>query len=354
MIKDKTMSGGILVLSANPRDIPWLRLTEEYAHIQLQLAQGRQLIDLNREPEVSVDNLLPVIANKQPRILHFCGHASNEGLYLVGDGGNAYLATVDEIDRAIRPFKEFVECVVFNACLTAVQAKIIHRHIPFVVGMNHRISDPAAINFVDGFYAGIAQCLSYKVAFQMGCSKIDLARLPENKIPVLFRRERMLPLNELLRNQLEETKDQCRRRNLPFRGPHLFMSLMHIIDKSASNDKNLSLVFDKVCPGLRQKIEARLQDFIDHQDKYEPGQFFFPFSFMDLNDFVLANNEAVDEGALEITQRHLMIGILIGDSNTSRLIRQLAGSAEIFNKLVAEVRKPDQHSYVFPANFSNL
>ena len=44
-------------------------------------------------------------------------------------------------------FASSVECVVLNACYSAVQAEAIAEHIPHVIGMSQAISDQAAMEF---------------------------------------------------------------------------------------------------------------------------------------------------------------------------------------------------------------
>lgn len=333
------MSGGILVLSANPRDAQWLRLNEEYTRIQIQVAQADPRIKVDREPEIGIDNLLPIIAQKKPKILHFSGHATWEGLYLIGPQGKAHLASNDQIRQALKPFKDFIECVVLNGCMTEPQANSIHKSIPFVIGTNHQFSDLAALAFVDGFYAGVAQYLPYVTAYQMGCANIGARGMRENNIPILKRRERMIPIRESLRIRLENAKDECRKHDVPFRGPHLYMVLMGTSESPSDENGALRKAFDKICPGLRATLDQTLADFIHNQAEQESSTF-EPFGFMDIDEFVAANNEAVDERASEITPRHLMLGLLNGDSQTSKLIRKLAGGVETYNTLIEEIREP--------------
>jgi hypothetical protein len=78
-----------------------------------------------------------------------------------------------------------LECVFLNACYSDVQAKAIVQHIPYVIGMNHAISDIAAIEFSIGFYDALGAGWSYEEAFEMGKNTIALEGVREEMIPIL-------------------------------------------------------------------------------------------------------------------------------------------------------------------------
>ena len=54
-------------------------------------------------------------------------------------------------------FADKLECVVLNACYSEIQAEVIAKHIPYVIGMKKAIGDTAAIEFSVAFYDALGQ-----------------------------------------------------------------------------------------------------------------------------------------------------------------------------------------------------
>ncbi len=56
--------------------------------------------------------------------------------------------------------------------------------IDYVVGMNSKIGDDAAIKFALGFYDELGAGWSYEDAYNGGCDAIALQKIPEEHTPV--------------------------------------------------------------------------------------------------------------------------------------------------------------------------
>ena len=69
------------------------------------------------------------------------------------------------------------------------RANVLRRYVGCVIGMEKQIGDPSALRFSAGFYRGLAFGKDYYQAFQLGCSEIDLASLPDGSIPHFTTRE---------------------------------------------------------------------------------------------------------------------------------------------------------------------
>jgi hypothetical protein len=186
----------ILVLAANPKDTPSLRLNEEVREIQSGLQRNRRKSfyvrqDLAARPRDVRRSLL----EHRPLIVHFCGHGiGEEGLLLEDDHGSSQLVSTDAIAGLFELFCNQVKCVVLNACFSESQARAIVSHVEFVVGMSREIGDRAAIEFAMGFYDAIAAGESYEIAFRFGCNAIELAGLYGHRIPVLLKKSDHLPV----------------------------------------------------------------------------------------------------------------------------------------------------------------
>jgi hypothetical protein len=177
----------ILILTANPKNTDKLRLDEEVREIQagLERAQKRDQFEIVTRWALRGDDLRRALLDHEPQIVHFSGHGGGKhGLALENNSGQMQLVSTESLARLFNLFKDKIECVVFNACYSEAQAEAIHQHIDCVVGMNKAIGDRAAIEFAVGFYDALGAGKSYEVAYDFGCSAIDLEGISESATPV--------------------------------------------------------------------------------------------------------------------------------------------------------------------------
>lgn len=200
---DKSLSvKTILVLAANPKGTPPLRLREEVRLLQLGLERSgyrdRFAIE-ERWAVTAIDMRRALLDDCKPQIVHFSGHGTGsensenelsstkpEGLIFEDDTGQPKLVSGEALASLFALFSDQVECVVLNACYSAVQAKAIAQHIPYVVGMKQVIGDKAAIEFAIGFYDALLAGRSVEFAHKLGCNAIQMAGIPEHLTPQLF------------------------------------------------------------------------------------------------------------------------------------------------------------------------
>ena len=189
----------ILILTANPKNTDKLRLDEEVREIQagLERARKRSRFEIITRWALRVDDLRRALLDHEPQIVHFSGHGGGKhGLALENSSGQMQLVSTESLARLFNLFKDKIECVVFNACYSEAQAEAIHQHIDCVVGMNKAIGDRAAIEFAVGFYDALGAGKSYEVAYDFGCSAIDLEGISESATPVrLIRKPTDLVIN---------------------------------------------------------------------------------------------------------------------------------------------------------------
>ena len=187
-----TLSKTILVLAANPKTTPPLRLDEEVREIDagLQRAKKRERFNLQQRFAVRVRDVSQALLDFKPHIVHFCGHGfGDDGLAFEDQTGKLqYVSTaaLAGLFELFSPkFNQKLECVILNACYSEVQATAISQHIPYVIGMNQAIGDKAAIEFAVGFYSALGAGESIDFAYKLGCNAIAMAGIPENLTPVL-------------------------------------------------------------------------------------------------------------------------------------------------------------------------
>ena len=163
----------ILAIAANPDGTSRLRLDREIRDIRSFLQQANYSGEFCFEDRTAArwEDLHRAILDVKPRIVHFCGHGTGEaGLLLERDCGQQFVMSTDVLSALFKTqqVSNTVECVVLNACYSAVQAKTIAQHINYVIGMNKAIPDEDAIAYAKGFYLGLSTGASIPDAHEQG------------------------------------------------------------------------------------------------------------------------------------------------------------------------------------------
>ncbi len=196
MLRDRHLRiGTLLLLSANPPGTDHLRLDQEVRDIRDGLERARLRFQIEQRPAARQKDVLRATLDHKPVIVHFCGHGSGEdGLVFEADDGEVHLVRALALAEFFKIFKQHVRCVVLNACFSEVQARAIHQHIDFVIGMKKTIPDKAAIQYVVAFYEALGAGEEVAVAHQIGCMAILWANLKGHEIPELLERPQARPL----------------------------------------------------------------------------------------------------------------------------------------------------------------
>ncbi len=169
----------ILILAANPRGD--LKLDREVRDLKKAIdraIQPDQEFGIEIELAVRPEDLQELFLKHKPRIVHFCGHgAGAQGLVFVDDDARERSVSTAAIADLFRIFAEHVNCAVFNACNSDVQAEAIAEHIEYAIGMRQAILDQAAYWFSIGFCRGLGYGESIDLAYELGCNAIAMELL---------------------------------------------------------------------------------------------------------------------------------------------------------------------------------
>lgn len=183
----------ILFLAADPSDQGRLRLGQELRDIEeeLRLSRNRAAFRLVQRMCIQPDDLVRALLEERPDIVHFAGHGTAKGELCIENAlGEAHPVSAKALAALFEQFGDTVDCVVLNACYSALQAKAIAQHIRYVVGMDRAIGDKAAIAFAVGFYMALAAGRTVPAAHALGCVQIQLLGIREELTPLLLARER--------------------------------------------------------------------------------------------------------------------------------------------------------------------
>lgn len=192
----------ILIVAANPKTTPNLRLDQEMRAIDegLKRSKNRDEFILLSKWAVRTDDLRRALLDEEPCYIHFCGHgAGEEGILLEDESGYPRLVKAEALANLFKLFSNQIECVILNACYSEVQAEAISQHIKYVIGMKQAIGDQSAIKFATGFYDSVGAGRTIEDAFELGKNAIDLDGIPGKLIPVITKQapKMQLPASEL-------------------------------------------------------------------------------------------------------------------------------------------------------------
>jgi hypothetical protein len=183
----------ILFLAANPKNTSQLDLKKEVAEVkkELQRLQRHKQFVFKSQWATTLETLRHALLAHQPYIVHFSGHGAGQaGIMLENKNGESQLVSGETLAHFFKPFAARIECIILNACFSALQASHIVKYVNFVIGMNQPIKDKAAIQFAIGFYDALAAGESIATAFELGRTSIQgtMQGAMEHLKPVLKQR----------------------------------------------------------------------------------------------------------------------------------------------------------------------
>lgn len=181
----------VLFLASDPVNLMRLRIGEEYREIEEKLRMANMADRFHLIPRFSVrsNDFIESLQTVRPRILHFSGHGSpNGGIYIEDKKGNAWETAPEVLAGFLKGFADELKCVLLNACYSKIQADAIAQHIDYVIGIQHRIADPVAIDFTIGFYRALGDNHNIEQAFDLGLKEIEGYFIPNHLTPVLIKK----------------------------------------------------------------------------------------------------------------------------------------------------------------------
>lgn len=163
----------VLFLTSNPYAKARLDLEEEMRSIQneLRAVSFREKISLTVAHAVRPDDLVRLLRQERPAIVHFSGHASPEGIILRTDSGQ--LTVSGELLAQVFEGRG-VKIVILSASITQAQALALKDVVPAVVGTVAELGDHAARRFSTAFYRTLGEGHSFKEAFRDGLDAVSI------------------------------------------------------------------------------------------------------------------------------------------------------------------------------------
>jgi DNA-binding response OmpR family regulator len=188
---NETAAITVLFLAADPSDAARLRLGKELREIQdkLERAKLRDKFEVQQRMSARPEDISQALLDVRPQIVHFSGHGMTNGaLCFENQVGEAHPIQPDALAALFEQFADQIQCVLLNACYTKAQADAIGKYINYVIGMNQKIGDKAAIAFAIGFYQALGAGRTIDDAYNLGCVQIRLQGIPEHLTPILVKK----------------------------------------------------------------------------------------------------------------------------------------------------------------------
>lgn len=179
----------LLIVSASPLDQDRLRLSAEVRDIReaLRRSRNRENWTIESNEAVTVDGLRRALLDCRPTVVHFSGHGGGaDGLCFEDADGGTNLADAAPLAKLFHLFRETLKCVVLNACYSDVQGEVIQREVDYVVGMRAAVDDNSAAKFAVAFYDAVFAGTSFRAAFDLGCTALNLNKLADADVPVFM------------------------------------------------------------------------------------------------------------------------------------------------------------------------
>ena len=261
------MAKTILVLAANPKNTPPLRLDKEIQEIYngLERAQKRDEFVLKPILAARATEVRRAMLKYKPNIVHFCGHGIEEGIAFEDESGQAMLVNSETLAGFFELFADKLECVVLNACFSESQAEAVSKHIPYVVGMKKAIGDIAATEFAIAFYDAVGAGESIEFAFKLACNAVEWKNIHQSLIPTL----KIKPNNKLV----GKISDKARTSGPYSINETALLTLLRDVFKSEEEVKSFTLEYfegakDCYTPGV-VGLSVMIQSLISYCERYE-------------------------------------------------------------------------------------
>lgn len=183
----KKITKKIVFVAADSKSGLLLGRESNKVQAEIDMSPHRDEFLLTKFFEVTGAEFSRLLLKEKPAIVHFSGHGSSQGIFLVNEQEQSTLAPTAAIKKLFGVVQKLVkvECVVLNACFSETQAEEVVSSVPLVVGTQSKIGDDEATNFSVGFYQALGAGLSYEDAFELGRVQVTLGEGNEDILVLL-------------------------------------------------------------------------------------------------------------------------------------------------------------------------
>ena len=203
----------VLFVAATPLGTTPLRIDEEIRAItaRLRATEYRDSLVLTSAWAARVDDLLQLLNEHKPHIVHFSGHGADDGrIMLVDEHGSPKRVPTRAMRALFSALRDNIRLVVLNACYSTSQARAVADIVGCAVGMRSTVPDAAATIFAASFYCAIGFGRSVAEAFKQGTAALSLDGIDREAKPRLFAARHVEPAELILVNRALQTSSTTR------------------------------------------------------------------------------------------------------------------------------------------------
>ena len=147
----------ILLLLANPDGTEALNMNAEFDIIKNEhkLTNPSNIIfEFIDKLNAKLSDFTGAFA-ENPAIVHFSGHGEGpDGIIINDEEGTPHFFRNDQLFDLFDTYREVIECAVFSACTSIVQAELLSRTGIYVVGTTEKIDNQVTTRFFKRFLPG--------------------------------------------------------------------------------------------------------------------------------------------------------------------------------------------------------
>ncbi len=168
-------SARMLLVVADPIDSARLDLTGEIRAIEreLSLAPVPRPVETRLLLAATLDDLHRELLGYRPHIIHFCGHASNNALWLRDVEQPSRAIASSSLAGLLAAHESPLSLVVVNACESDEIALTLAEHVACAIGFAATVDDATARTFAVAMYRTLAAGRSVEEAFQQAVAVIQ-------------------------------------------------------------------------------------------------------------------------------------------------------------------------------------
>jgi hypothetical protein len=180
----------VLFLSANAPASPRVHVDHDWREIEEAIRSGleRDRFEIETVLGLRTTDLQGALRRARPQIIHFSGHASEQGIELEDRDGVPVSVSGETLAGIFRNQPGHLRCVLLSACESRAVAMAFRDLVDYTIAMRRKISDSAAIAFASAFYRALADGELIPSAYRSGVSQLAMDAPEEADIPELLLR----------------------------------------------------------------------------------------------------------------------------------------------------------------------
>jgi hypothetical protein len=178
----------VLFIAASPEDQQPLRLDREVREIQqkVRASDYRDSVRFEHRPATQLGDLIQMLNEVRPDVVHFSGHGSQHALAFEDSDGRTRPLPNDQLAALLHSSSERIRLAVFNSCESSKQAELATLYMDAAIGMELTVDDEAAKIFAGQLYNSLGFGKPLSAAFNQACLQVELETGVQSGSPRLF------------------------------------------------------------------------------------------------------------------------------------------------------------------------